>query len=81
MQYLQGFIEQCNEIVTGQVKLRMFKGGVRPIARKSPNSIYERKLATYEADDEFKHSSAEGFIDIYGMPMRIQARRKVRGIK
>ncbi|MBX3728704.1 MAG: argininosuccinate synthase [Candidatus Sumerlaeia bacterium] len=77
---LQDFIERSNYVVTGEVKLRLFKGAARPIARKCPNSLYDRKLATYEADDEFDHSKAEGFIRIYGMPLLVHSRRKKRGI-
>ncbi|MCB2155043.1 argininosuccinate synthase [bacterium] len=78
---LLAFIQKSEEVISGQVTLRLFKGSVRPIARKSPNSLYDRKLSTYEADDEYDQSKAEGFIEIYGMPLLIQARRQARGIK
>jgi argininosuccinate synthase len=77
---LQAFLENSDKVISGDVKLRLFKGSVRAIARRSPNSLYDRKLSTYEADDEFDHSKAEGFIDIYGMPLLINARRRQRGL-
>ncbi|MBI5153693.1 argininosuccinate synthase [Candidatus Poribacteria bacterium] len=78
---LAAFINKSDEVITGEVKLRLYKGSVRPIARRSPNSLYDRALSTYEKDDEFDHSKAEGFIDIFGMPLLIHARRRARGIK
>lgn len=75
---LYEFIRKANEEVTGEVKLRLFKGSCRVVARRSPNSLYDRKLATYEKDDEFDHSKAEGFITIYGMPLLVHARKKMR---
>ena len=78
---LLAFIQKSEEVISGEVALRLFKGSVRPIARRSPNSLYDRKLSTYEADDEYDHSKAEGFIEIYGMPLLIHARRQARGIK
>ncbi|MEQ8821908.1 MAG: argininosuccinate synthase [Sumerlaeia bacterium] len=75
---LQAFVEQSDEMVTGDAKIRLFKGSARPIARRSPNSLYDRELSTYEADDKFDHSKAEGFIRLYGMPLAVSARRQRR---
>ena len=78
---LYGFIKNSDYVITGEVKLRLYKGSARPIARRSPNSLYDRKLSTYERDDEFNHANAEGFIRIAGMPMLVNSRRKRRGIE
>lgn len=78
---LQEFIVKTNEVLTGEVQMRLYKGSCRAIARKSPNSLYDRKLATYEKDDEFQHADAEGFINIHGMPLFVHNRLRKRGIR
>lgn len=78
---LQEFLVKTNEVVTGDVNMRLFKGTARAVGRRSPNSLYDRKLSTYEADDEFDHGKAEGFIEIYGMPLLVHSRRRKAGIK
>ncbi len=75
------FIKKTQEAVTGEAVIRLYKGGMRPVARRSPNSLYDKKLATYDEGDIFDHSKAEGFLGIYGLPLRIHAERNKRGIK
>jgi len=70
---LQAFVERTQETVTGDVLIRLFKGSASPIKRRSPFSLYDKSLATYEAGDQFRHGSAVGFIDIYGLPLRVHA--------
>jgi argininosuccinate synthase len=65
---LDKFIDETQVKVTGTVKLKLFKGNCLPAGRSSVNSLYQKKLATYEPQDKFDHSAAEGFIKIWGMP-------------
>ena len=76
---LAGFIETTQKLVTGDVRLRFFKGTCVPVGRRSTYSLYDYGLATYDADDSFDHSAAKGFIDLHGLPSRVWAsqRRKV----
>ncbi len=76
----QAFVEKTQETVTGDVVMRLFKGAAFPVQRRSPYSLYDRSLATYEAGDQFRHDSAAGFIDIFGLPLRVNASmiRRVR---
>jgi argininosuccinate synthase len=53
--------------VTGTVRLKLFKGDCRVVGRKSPNSLYDRDLASYDSGDAFDHRAAEGFIKIWGL--------------
>ena len=73
---LQAFIDQTQRTVTGEVAIRLYKGAAVPIQRRSPSSLYDKSLATYETGDQFRHDSAAGFIDIFGLPLRVYANRK-----
>ncbi|NBD16781.1 MAG: argininosuccinate synthase [Cyanobacteria bacterium] len=68
---LEGFIQQTQERVTGTVRLKLFKGNATIVGRQSDYSLYAEDLATYGAEDEFDHKAAEGFIYIWGMPVRV----------
>ena len=75
---LDAFVDSTQRTVTGQVRLRLFKGTCVPTGRKSPYSLYDRKLATYDADDAFDHSAGEAFSKIWGLPLETHARVKQR---
>lgn len=75
---LQAFVEKTQDTVTGDVVMRLFKGSAVPIKRRSPYSLYDKSLATYEAGDQFRHDSAVGFIDIFGLPLRVYASMRKR---
>ncbi len=74
---LQAFFEKTQENVSGTVKLKFYKGSAFVVGRKSPYSLYDYSLATYEGEkDLFSHKSAKGFIDIFGLPLKVWARKK-----
>jgi argininosuccinate synthase len=73
---LRAFIEQSQKRVTGEVRLQYFKGCCQVVGRRSPNSLYEGKLATYGSGDAFKHEAAVGFIHIWGLPLEVWARKR-----
>ncbi|MDX1971572.1 MAG: argininosuccinate synthase [Candidatus Sumerlaeia bacterium] len=75
---LFAFIKDTQQFVTGEVKLLLYKGLARPIARRSPYSLYDTSLATYDAGDRFDRTKAEGFLRIFGMPLEIHYGRKQR---
>ncbi len=64
---LDAFIESTQRRMTGSVRLKLFKGKVLVVGRKSPNGLYKEKLATYSAKDQFNQSHSEGFIKLYGL--------------
>ena len=76
---LDGFIQQTQERVSGEVRIKLFKGNATIVGRQSNNSIYAPDLATYGAEDEFDHKAAEGFIYIWGLPTRVWS-EKTRGV-
>lgn len=71
---LAAFVKKTQERVTGFVKVRLYKGTIRVVARSSPFSLYDPMLATYTAEDQFDHKASEGFIKIYGLPLKTYTR-------
>ena len=70
---LSSYISSSQSYVTGTVRLKLFKGNSSIVGRKSPRSLYNLGLATYDKGDQFDHSAAEGFIRLWGLPVRTQA--------
>ncbi|MCT2343016.1 argininosuccinate synthase [Niallia taxi] len=70
---LQAFLQETQKNVTGTVRVKLFKGHSIVEGRKSPNSLYDEKLATYTSDDEFDHAAAVGFIKLWGLPTKVQS--------
>ncbi len=77
-QDLAAYVKSSQRYVTGTVRLKLFKGGCTVVGRKSPKSLYSYGLATYDKGDQFDQSASEGFIHIWGLPVRTQA--QVQGI-
>ncbi len=73
---LDGFVDTTQKLVTGDIRLRFYKGSCVVVGRRSPYSLYDYNLATYDAADTFDHSSARGFIDLWGLPTRVWARQR-----
>ena len=71
---LTAYIESSQRYVTGTVRLKLHKGSLTVVGRKSPYSLYRHDLATYDKGDAFDQSAAAGFIHLWGLPARIQAR-------
>lgn len=70
---LDAFIEETQKVVTGTIRIKLFKGSHTVVGRKSPNSLYNEELATYSKGDAFDHKAAEGFIKIWGLPTKVYA--------
>ena len=77
---LDAYVRSTQQFVSGIVRLRMHKGSVDVVGRKSDFALYQHELATYDTGDIFDHKSSEGFINIYGLPTRTQARIQGKGI-
>ncbi len=73
---LDGFIATTQNVVTGEVRLKFFKGSVIVVGRQSPYSLYDFGLATYGEEDSFDRDSAKGFIEIYGLYTKSWARQQ-----
>lgn len=76
---LMAFIKKSHEVVTGEVKLRLYKGNVIVLQRSSPNSLYDEGIATMEAGGTYNQDDAEGFIRIQGLPYRVQGKLRSFG--
>ncbi len=72
-QDLAAYVESSQRFVTGTVRLKLFKGSSVVVGRKAPASLYSYGLATYDKGDEFDPGYAEGFIRLWGLPVRTQA--------
>lgn len=72
-QDLAAFVASTQRHVTGTVRVKLFKGHCQVVGRKSPRSLYDIRLATYETGDLFDHQAAVGFIQLWGLPLRTQA--------
>lgn len=72
-QDLAAYVASSQRHVSGTVRVKLFKGSLQVVGRKSPRSLYQVQLATYEKGDLFDHSAAEGFIRLWGLPLRTQA--------
>ncbi|QWU47200.1 MULTISPECIES: argininosuccinate synthase [Bacillus] len=70
-QALNAFLQETQKNVTGTVRVKLFKGHAIVEGRKSEYSLYDEKLATYTAQDEFNHDAAVGFISLFGLPTKV----------
>ncbi|MCL4465958.1 MAG: argininosuccinate synthase [Chloroflexi bacterium] len=72
-QDLAAYVASSERHVGGVVRVRLHKGTCQVVGRQSPKSLYSYQLATYDRADKFDHRAAEGFIKLFGLPLRTQA--------
>ena len=72
---LTAFANKANEFVTGSVKLKLYKGNIIPAGTTSPYSLYSENLVTF-GESDYDQSQAEGFINLWGLPTKVQALRE-----
>lgn len=70
---LQAFVESTQNVVTGKVKLKLYKGNIISQGATSPYSLYSEELASFTTGDLYSHKDAEGFINLYGLPSKVRA--------
>jgi argininosuccinate synthase len=70
---IDAFVNSTQRYVTGTVTLKLYKGNVIPSSRQAKYSLYLEKLATFEKDEVYNHKDAEGFINLWGLPVKVQA--------
>ena len=75
---MDAFVDITQQHMTGVVKLKLYKGNVTPVGRKSPYSLYNEDFATFEDDDVYDQSDAEGFINLFGLPLKVAALRNIK---
>ena len=72
-QACDAFIDETQRTVTGSVRLKLYKGNIIVAGRKSPYSLYWEKLATFGRDEVYNQKDAEGFINLFGLPLKVKA--------
>jgi argininosuccinate synthase len=72
-QSLDAFFEEASESATGEVTLRLYKGGIQPVSRKSPHSLYSMNIASFTMGAEYDQKDARGFINLIGLPIQVRA--------
>ena len=70
---IQAFVESTQEYVTGEVKLKLYKGNIIKAGTTSPYSLYNESLASFTTGDLYDHHDADGFINLFGLPLKVRA--------
>ncbi|MCX7883257.1 MAG: argininosuccinate synthase [Brevinematales bacterium] len=72
---LQRFIDATQEVVSGTVEMKLYRGNCMVVGRESPHSLYDTNLSTFEAGSNYDQKDAKGFIRLFGLPMEVFARK------
>ena len=75
---LDAFIDKTQINVTGMVKLKLYKGNCLVVGRRSPRSLYQPKLASFEKEEVYNQKDAAGFINLFGLPLKVEAELRRR---
>ncbi|NNG02785.1 MAG: argininosuccinate synthase, partial [Inquilinus sp.] len=78
-QALQALIDQTQEMVNGTARLKLYKGSVTVVGRRSPNSLYSLEHVTFEEDEVYDQRDAEGFIKLQALRLRLAAMERGAG--
>ena len=70
---ISAFVESTQNVVTGEVKLKLYKGNIIRNGTTSPYSLYNSSLASFTTGDLYDHSDASGFINLFGLPLKVRA--------
>ena len=78
---IQAFVESTQEYVTGEVKLKLYKGNIIKAGTVSPYSLYNESLASFTTGDLYNHHDADGFITLFGLPLKVRAMKMAEAAK
>lgn len=73
---LSAMLDKMHEVTTGKVKLKLYKGNIIPAGTTSPYSLYNESLASFTTGELYSHKDAEGFINLFGLPLKVRALMK-----
>jgi argininosuccinate synthase len=73
---MDAFVDRTQRTVTGKVRLKLYKGNCQPAGVWSPYSLFNAAYATFGEDDVYNQKDAEGFINLFGLPLKVQALMK-----
>ncbi len=72
---LSAFVDSTQETVTGDVKLKLYKGNIIDAGVTSPYSLYDEDIATFDEDEVYDQKDSAGFINLFGLPIKVQAKK------
>ncbi|MBQ4062404.1 MAG: argininosuccinate synthase [Christensenellaceae bacterium] len=75
---LSAFVDETQKTVTGDVKLKLYKGNIIPAGTTSPYSLYDPEIATFDEDDVYDQYDAQGFINLFGLPLKVRAKMQAK---
>lgn len=80
---MSAFVDSTQETVTGKVKMKLYKGNCMPAGTTSPYSLYDEDIATFSEDEVYDQKDAAGFINLFGLPLKVRAQmiKKVKDNK
>ena len=70
---MSAFVDETQKTVTGDVTLKLYKGNIIPASVTSPYTLHSEAMATFDADAAYNHADSEGFINLYGLPLKVRA--------
>ena len=70
---LTAFVDSTQQTVTGDVKLKLYKGNIINAGMTSPYSLYSEEIATFGEDDVYDQTDSQGFINLFGLPIKVKA--------
>ena len=73
---LSAYFDSVNETVTGEVRLKLYKGNIIPAGSTSPYSLYNESIASFTTGELYNHKDADGFINLFGLPLKVRAMMK-----
>ena len=73
---LSAFVDTTQETCTGDVKLKLYKGNIILASLTSPYSLYDEDIATFDEDEVYDQMDSQGFINLFGLPIKVQAKKK-----
>ena len=75
---MSAFVTETQKTVTGTVKLKLYKGNIIGAGMTSPYSLYDPEIATFDEDNVYNQAWADGFITLYGLPIKVRAKMKAK---
>ena len=73
---LSAFVDETQKTVTGEVKLKLYKGNIINAVVTSPNSLYDEDIATFSEDEVYNQADSAGFINLFGLPIKVKAKHE-----
>jgi argininosuccinate synthase len=80
-QAFDAFVDVTEQRITGVVRLKLYKGNVSVVGRKSPHSLYREDYVTFGEDDVYNQHDAAGFIKLFGLPLKVEAMLELEGVR